>query len=213
MKKTLEEINQEIADLQKQRSNLSARYEEKKKLLVERKAAQEINLIAGNDTSNIRAEIQDIQIDIQGLYRAIKVLDENIEKLQKDRGIEFQFAALALAEEAGPGAIEALKPAYEALIMFVEMNIDAMAKAKELEAKLKAVKRPTPMTNLSHRISRLFQEIERELPLILDSYPIELFKDGSLPKPEELKRRLKSRPTEKNTILNGDLYPPQNLHR
>jgi len=214
-KKTLDKINEEIAKLKKQRAQIFQSYQEKIKLLSDQKAEQETTLLAGEDTSGIVAGILSTQVEIQGFRRAVEVLDDEIEKLQKTQGIEAQWFALAQAEELAPEALDALKPAYEALVEFVERNSQAMAKAKELAEKLKKVKRPTPMTNLSQRLSGLFYDIEKELPLILERFPKEIFRDGSLPKPDELAKRLRRKPPAQGlpSNWNGNLEPPQNLHR
>jgi hypothetical protein len=188
----LSRIEAEIADLENKERNLSNAFEEKKMLLANKKGQQEKILIEGDDSSEIVAEIVEFQVEIQGLFRALKTTQSKLDELRSMQKKEKDRAGIAVATQS---YIDALNIAVEVYLDFIEIveRKEALKSAVNEYRRLLKPSYPEALANNGHKLLNLYQAIEKGLFPVLDFFPKEILENKDLPGVVELRSKLRGR--------------------
>jgi hypothetical protein len=181
---------QDIKDAQKRRFELLTDLTNQKEELAKQKKGQQRAIKEGRDPLEYETAMMHIETRIAGIKSVIKTIDEGLKDENEEQAKKQREEKLEAIEQAKR---ECLNVAAEIYLMLSEV----LEKTKQLREKY-AVYKPLARGieiqqdhNFQRKVSNLIYLLEKGIAELLPSFPREIFTDGELPSPDELRRSIR----------------------
>jgi len=157
--------------------------------LTKQKQYQERAILSGSDSSDYEAAIVRLEIKIRGIKSAIKTLDEGLKGLDEEKARQERQKKLVQMEKE---KLECLAIASDIYLLLA----DVIGKINQLRDKYRNDYLPVARAvkqehNFEMKISNLYHVLGKGIGELLPSFPREIFADGKLIKPDDMRRSLK----------------------
>ena len=186
---TLLEINIKILNVKARMEDLSSAARELSKELDASLLKQQEAILGGEQTEEIETQIMSLQLKLSGTHRAQAQLAEELSGLEADRRAELRSLGRSEADLHKSELLAILADIYLLIVDASGRVPAAAAKIRPFQAALRAdsPKRVNEVSVLDMKVVNIRQRISD----LLGQFPVELFSDGTLPRPDQVKRTLK----------------------
>jgi len=178
---------QKFRETRKQRDDLRAELSELQAQLKKNIEDQELAILQSRDSLQYETQIVRLRTKIEGTGTALKSLDAVLKEMDEENAIRLREIKFEQIKQAKAECLEILAGIY---LLFAE-DIEQMVALKAKYGEYRLLARGTNQdSQLLMKISNLIYTFKHKLPELLTGFPAEIFRDGKLPKPEELRKSL-----------------------